>query len=202
MRVPVPVTISAAVEGDTDEAVVRILIRHVGAEPGTFYGKKGKPHLKNHISGYNNAAHRTPWFVLVDLDRDAECAPPLVEEWIPIPAPFLCFRVAVRTIEAWLLADAESVAAFFGIARRKVPIRPENVGDPKSTMVNLARISRSRDIRLDMVPREGSGRSIGPAYPSRLIEFTTSYWRPEQAAIASESLRRAIACLQRLAMPA
>ena len=66
-------------------------------------------------------------------------------------------------------------------------------------MVELARRSRRRDIRDDMVPRERSGRSVGPAYPSRLIEYVESPWRPEAAARQADSLRRAIACLQRLA---
>jgi hypothetical protein len=36
-------------------------------------------------------------------------------------------------------------------------------------VVELARYSRRRDIREDMVPRPGSGRSVGAAYTSRLI---------------------------------
>ena len=55
------------------------------------------------------------------------------------------------------------------------------------------------EIRDDMVPREGSGRSIGPAYVSRIIEFALSHWRPAEASHRSESLRRAIACLNNLA---
>jgi len=71
------VVVSAAVEGIVDEAVVRKLIVQAGGRPGTVYGKSGKPHLRRQIQGYNNAARHSPWIVLVDLDRDAECAPPL-----------------------------------------------------------------------------------------------------------------------------
>lgn len=42
-------TISAAVEGSLDEAVVSRLIRNVGALPGTVYGKNGKPYLRGRI---------------------------------------------------------------------------------------------------------------------------------------------------------
>jgi hypothetical protein len=38
----IAVVIYGAVEGLVDEAVVRRLIRHVGAEPGPIYGKNGK----------------------------------------------------------------------------------------------------------------------------------------------------------------
>lgn len=193
--------ISAAVEGVTDEAVVRRLVAHVGAEPGTVYGRVGKPHLKERIAGYNNAARHAPWFVLVDLDRDADCAPPLVAGWLPEPAPLLCFRVAVRAVEAWLLADADAIAGFLGVARKKIPGDPDALPAPKQALVNLARASRRRAVREDIVPREGSGRPVGPAYASRLIEFASSSWRPAAAADRSDSLRRAIACLRNLAKP-
>ena len=193
------VTISAAVEGVTDEAVIRRLITHVGAEPGPVYGKTGKPSLREKIAGYNNAARHAPWVVLVDLDQDAHCAPHLCASWIPAPAEHLCFRVAVRAVEAWLIADAEALAGFLGVGRARVPADPENLANPKEALVNVARTSRRREIRDDMVPREGSGRSIGPAYVSRIIEFALSHWRPAEASHRSESLRRAIACLNNLA---
>jgi hypothetical protein len=194
-----PAIISAAVEGVTDEAVVRRLIVHVGAEPGPVYGKSGKPHLKERIQGYNNAARHTPWLVLVDLDQDEDCAPPLRAAWIPAPAPQLCFRVAVRSVEAWIMADADAIAGFLGIARAKVPSDPDRVSEPKQALVNLARASRRKATREDIVPREGSGRTVGPAYASRMIELVSTHWRPAIASQRSDSLRRAIGCLQRLA---
>lgn len=190
--------ISAAVEGSTDEAVAVRLIGHIGAQPGFVYGKQGKPHLRNKVWSYNQAAQHAPWLVLVDLDRDTDCAPPLRAAWLPKPAPQLCFRVAVRAVEAWLIADVEALAGFLGVARSQVPSDPESLPDPKSAMVNLARASRRSAIRVDMVPREGSGRAVGPAYSSRLIEFVSSHWRPDVAAKRADSLRRAIRCLQRL----
>jgi hypothetical protein len=192
------VVVSAAVEGIVDEAVVRKLIVQTGGRPGTVYGKNGKPYLRRQIEGYNNAAKRLPWLVLVDLDRDAECAPPLCEQWLPDPALYLCFRVAVREVEAWLMADGESLSSFLSVARSRIAAEPEQLFDPKTEMVNLARHSRRRQIREDMVPRERSGRQVGPAYASRLMEYVETGWRPEVAAQRAESLRRAIDCLRRL----
>jgi len=189
--------ISAAVEGIVDEAVVRKLIVVAGASPGPVYGRQGKPFLRQRIRGYNAAAQYQPWFVLVDLDSDYDCAPPLRASWLPEVAPHLCFRVAVREVEAWLLADAERLADFLS-ARKRPPANPEALGDPKSEMIALARSSRRRDIREDMVPRQESGRLVGPAYTSRLIEFASSVWRPNVAAQRAASLRRAIDCLKRL----
>jgi hypothetical protein len=192
------VVISAAVEGLVDEAVVRKLIIEAGGNPGTVYGKKGKPFLRQTILGYNNAARHSPWVVLVDLDRDAECAPPLRAEWVPDPAQCLCFRVAVREVEAWLMADPESLASFLAVARSRIPSDPEQLLQPKTEMVNLARRSRRRDIRDDMVPREQSGRSVGPADTSRLVEYVQALWRPQVAVERAQSLRRATGHLKRM----
>ncbi len=187
-----PTIITAAVEGPTDEAVAQRLVSHVGANMGAVFGKQGKPNLRLKLSGYNNAARYDPWFILMDLDRDADCVPSILSSWLPDPAPMICFRVAVREVEAWLMADGESLADFLGISITKIPNRPEVLDEPKTALVNLARSSRRRAIRDDMVPRAGSGRSTGPAYTSRLIEFASRSWRPDVAAQNSDSLARAI----------
>jgi len=191
-------TIAAAVEGLTDEAVARKLIAHVGANVGQIYGGKGKSHLRKRISGYSNAARYTPWLVLVDLDHDADCTPPFVADWLQNPPKLLCFRVAVRAVEAWLLADVEMISAFLRVARARIPHDPQSLDDPKAALVELARASRRAEIRQDMVPRDGSGRKVGPAYTSRLIEYVNEKWRPAEAARRVESLQRAIRCLRRL----
>jgi hypothetical protein len=198
MSAVAPIVISSAVEGVVDEAVVKHLIVWAGAEIGPIYGKRGKPLLRQKVNGYNNAARYHPWIVIVDLNREAECPPPLKRIWLPNPEPFMCFRIAVREIEAWLLADRERFASFFRVRLSDVPAKPELLDDPKEAVVELSRRSRSRDIRLDMVPRPGSGRKIGPAYVSRLIEFISDPergWRPERAARSSHSLSR---CLDRV----
>jgi hypothetical protein len=193
-----PVVISSAVEGLVDEAVVKRLIVETGGNPGPVYGKNGKPHLKKHINGYNQAARLRPWLVLIDLNHEFDCAPPLKSVWLQKPSSLMCFRVAVREVEAWLLADRQRFSSFFQIPLSIVPTGPESIDNPKELIVNLAGRSRSRAIRDDMVPRLGSGRSIGPGYPSRLIEFAIDDrkgWRPQHAARSSDSLKR---CLNRL----
>jgi len=84
----------------------------------------------------------------------------------------------------------------------KIPANPDTTDEPKQTMVSLARLSRKRPVQEDMVPRRGSGRVVGPAYVSRLIEFisdSTHGWRPDVAAERSASLARLIRSIQRLA---
>lgn len=195
MSVPI---IKAAVEGLIDEAVVRRLIAHVGGVVGEVHGRDGKAHLHQRLQGYNRAALHESWIVLVDLDADADCAPMLRDAWLPRAAPRLCFRIVVREIEAWLMADAATLADYLSVARSRIPMNVEGLGSPKTTLVNLARGSRRRNIRTDMVPHEGSGRQVGSVYVSRLIEYVQTTWRPEVASRRSESLHRAIVCLRRL----
>lgn len=193
--------ISGAVEGIVDEAVFRRLVRTARAEAGPVYGRTGKHQLLDRLPAYNHAARFSPWLVLVDLDHDAECAPPYRAAILPAPSEWMCCRVAVREVEAWVLGDRQRMAEFLEVSPRRLPTAPENEEDPKRIVVNLARHSRSRDIRQDLVPREGSGRSEGPAYASRLIEFISDSrhgWRPGVAAHASGSLSRCLRALRRL----
>ena len=81
-----PVVFSGAVEGTVDEAVLRRLVEHVGVTIGPVYGKKGKELLRQRIGNYNQAARFSPWVVLVDLDQEADCAPPLKVAWLSNPA--------------------------------------------------------------------------------------------------------------------
>jgi hypothetical protein len=193
--------ISGAVEGIVDEAVFCRLVRAAGGEPGPIYGKSGKHALVRSLTAYNNAARFAPWLVLIDLDHDADCAPPYRNGLLAAPSARMCLRVAVREVESWLLADRERMADLLDVNPKWLPGEPDAVDDPKQTIVKLARRSRDRAIRRDLVPREGSGRSEGPAYASRLIEFASDDrhgWRPATATRSSDSLSRCLRALRHL----
>ena len=198
--------ISAAVEGVMDEVVLRTLIQHVGAQPGGFYGKHGKQYLSKYFQAYLRAARLEPWVVMIDLDHDSDCPAMVRRNWLfragaQESLPLLCFRIAKREVEAWLLADRERIAQFLGVPARFVEPDPEQLDDPKTAIIRLVERSRIKQLKAEMLPRPGSFRDVGPAYNSRLIQFVTNRgrgWRPEIAAQSSESLRRALACLRRL----
>ena len=191
-----------------DEVVLRSLIHHVGAQPGGFYGKHGKQYLLKYMQAYVRAARLEPWVVMIDLDHDADCPIPVRRNWLlrggahEQNIPLLCFRIAIREVESWLLADRERIAEFLGVPPRWVTNEPEALDDPKGAIISLVARSRLKRLKSEMLPRPGSFRNVGPAYNSRLIQFVMNRrdgWRPEVAAHSSESLRRAIACLRRLA---
>lgn len=192
--------ISGAVEGPSDEAVLRRLVVDRGGNVHRVQVQHGKPNLRRALPGYNNAARGDPWLVLVDLDQEFECAPRLASAWLPQPREFMRFRVVVRQIEAWLLADADRFSEFFGVRRDAVPGQPDNLEDAKEALLALVATSTRRAIREDMLPRTRSGRRVGPAYTSRLIEFATRQtgWRPAVAAMSSPSLLSCIARLNEL----
>jgi hypothetical protein len=195
-----PAAISGAVEGIVDQAVFERLVESVGAEVGNVFPKGGKARLLAKIRGFNQAARFGPWLVLVDLDRE-ECAPPFRRRFLRSVAPNMAFRVAVHAVEAWLLADRRRIATWLDVPLGLVPARPEALPDPKLAVVNLARRSRSRDVRVEMVPRDGSGRNVGALYPSRVGEFVRDKergWRPEVAACSSDSLDRCLRDLRRI----
>lgn len=186
--------ITTAGEGPSDEAVIERIVDHVGGKVAISHLCSGKQDLLRRLPGFNRAAQLSPWFVLVDLDA-VDCAPPFVGQWLPQPASQMCFRVAVRELEAWLLADRVRVATFLGVRQNAIPADPEELQDPKQTLVNIAQKSRLSTIRDELVPHPASGRLVGAGYTGRIIEFATKRWRPEAAAERAESLRR---CLHRL----
>lgn len=200
--------VTAAVEGPMDEAALRRICRSRGVVVGDVYGRRGKQYILGRVNGFNNSAQHRHWVVLVDLDDDYDCAPIALPVWMANPATLMCFRIVVRELEAWLLADAERIAEFLGVRRNLIPHAPETLPDPKATLINLARQSRTRAIREDIVPEPGTGQSIGPAYSTRLIQFIRDInrgWRPDVAAQNAPSLAscaEAIAHLAQLPFPA
>jgi hypothetical protein len=99
-------------------------------------------------------------------------------------------HLAVRSVESWLLADAEAFSGYFGVRRSAIPGDPDSLANPKLTFVNLLRASRRRAMREAIVPMPGSSAATGPGYAASLMAFTREHWRPPVAARRSESLHR------------
>jgi hypothetical protein len=189
--------VTLAVEGPTDAVAAKRLLDEAGLEAGPAYVKIGKGPLDKSLNGYNNAARISCWLVLRDLDRDADCAPEIRRQLLPTPAPHMRLHLAVRALEAWLIADAEAITEALSISAVRVPPDPEAIADPKRMLVDLARNSRSKAIRRALVPAAGTTASVGPGYTAFLTEFISQDWRPEVAAARSQSLARLRTFLRR-----
>lgn len=190
---------NAVVEDLLSEIVLRRL-----AEPrfaiGTVYGRRGVGYIASQIRAFNNAARGAPWIVLADLDNNA-CAPGLIRNWLPNgPNPNLILRIAVREVEAWLLADAATFAQMLGIAAHLVPTQPENLPDPKRALIATCRHSRRRELRKDVLPRHPSDAQ-GPGYNERVGQFVNSAWQPGVARRSAPSLDRAMNALASFQWP-
>lgn len=195
-----PIPVSLAVEGVLDEAVLRHLLAQIGRPflVEACYGKRGKDYLRQNVARFNYAAAHKPFILLTDLDEE-DCPPGLVKRWLPQGQHGnLVLRIAVREVEAWLLADRDQLAGFLGIADTEIPQWPDRQLDPKALVVRLARRSRKRDIREDLVPAHESSSKVGKNYVGRLIHFVRNIWRVDAATRGrSPSLDRAMMALER-----
>ena len=175
-------------------AVMRRLLADCGRgiQVHTAIISGGVDAIRKRVPVYRNACRVLPHVLLIDLDQ-TPCAPDLLESWgLTHKMPTLLIRVAVRTVEAWLLADALGLAEQLKVSPTKIPSRPETLENPKQTLVNLARHSRSRRIASELAPSPGSRAQVGPLYNTRLCEFVAQRWSPQKASKGAPSLAKTI----------
>lgn len=186
--------IVVAVEDELSGEVMRRLIAASGRNFAIdrLINTRGNGQIKAGINKFKSACHAVPHVILTDLDKYS-CPLALLQAWkaIRLP-PQLLFRIAVREVESWLLADRDGIAEFLHVAVAKVPRNPESELDPKRSLINLARRSRKRRLVEELVPAQGSSASIGPLYNARLSEFVNTAWDIDRAKVLAESLSRTI----------
>lgn len=188
-------------EDALSEAVIDRIIQFVGVdiEVITRMRKNGIGYLKSKFPELVRLARSVPVLMLVDLDRK-ECAPTLLKDWVQDLAlpDGLLFRVAVREVEAWLLADHEAFAEFAGTPAEQLPENPDELDDPKQVLLNLVRRYARRPTKDALLPRKGAFSKVGVGYNTELIRFVNEIWRPDRAAEYSDSLARMIPRVQAL----
>jgi Domain of unknown function (DUF4276) len=150
---------------------------------------RGYGTLKRKTPNYDQMSrHGVPVLMLTDLDG-APCPSGKITEWLGrTPGRGFLFRICVREIEAWLLADRSAMAAFLKIKEDKVPSAPEKLADPKAFLIKLAQAA-PRKIRVGLTPL---GRAtIGPDYNELLARHIAESWSLDRAAAHAPSLKRA-----------
>lgn len=185
-----------AVESWADELVAERIIAKAGHQPRRILTARVKVLLDARIPGYNSSARHRCWLVMSDLDHDdgGTCIADLRRALAggEVSAG-MALRLAVRTTESWLLADTNGFSQFFHVSATGIPPNPESLDNPKRALVDTCRRSRSAAIRASVVPRQGSGRSVGPEYAATIREFVAMVWDLDRAVLASPSLARAVA---------
>ena len=204
------VVFSYAEDKPSRDVLVRLVERHNAKGNRAISFHLGTPEIKD---GYGNIKKMCPAFldmakaglysfVLTDLDR-WECPATLIRNWFfsgktgsfPLPKEIV-FRVAVREVEAWLMADKEAFANFLGIPPANFADAPDSLPDPKQFLLNAVRRKATKKTILAMLPKGNA--SIGPEYNDNLCEFINTCWSIDRACARSQSLRRAVAALERI----
>lgn len=184
--------INLVVEDNVHEFILRKVLE---TNPDKYilndvFGKRGNNYIKQKLSSFNQASKFTPYLVLTDLDA-INCPPELIQSWINFQkSPNLIFRIAVKEAEAWLLGDKQNFSSFLGISANRINDNPESIPQPKEHIVQLARDSRKRKIREDLIP-QGTA-IVGRNYNSCLGEFIFNYWDVNAASQKCNSLKRLI----------
>lgn len=190
--------ISILVEGTLDEAVAKKILRSAGATPGTVFPKRGKSYVKNNISDFNDLAQGMPVMALIDLmDTHSECPVEVIRAWLPHREEAMLFRVVVREIESWILADRTSVSRLLGVRKSKIPHHPEELKDPKASFMECAQLSPKDGLRNALVPDDPTTRAEGPAYTNRMTQFVRNQWDLGRARKNADSLNRCIRAVER-----
>lgn len=138
-------SVNIVVEDSLSEIVLRRLINHRRRDliVGTRYplrplpggpqnpqnkkerrGLSGYGQIKVLLPAFNKAAQKgQPCIVLTDLDVHVSCPGQLLPLWLCGTAVSrnLLFRIAVKEVEAWLLADRKNLADFLEVDETMVP---------------------------------------------------------------------------------
>lgn len=188
--------INFLVEGGIDEAVARNLVCFTGHEAGHCFGRSGFGYIKNKINGFNLSAQGSHFLALVDfMDTGLTCPGEVLNQWLPHRNKQMLFRVVVREIESWLLADTEAIADFLNVTKSLIPDQVEDLDNPKQVLINIARRSRSKSLRESLIPSIQSTAREGILYNPEMTRFARDFWNPEKALTNSRSLEK---CVQRL----
>jgi len=192
--------ITLATEDELSEQVGLMLADEAGLLVDQKLRKGGYGYLRARITNFCQMALQHPVVVIADLDRQ-QCPSTLLAQWLGTKKrpDNLLVRIAVREIEAWLLADHHAMRDLLGARVGPLPRKPDILRDPKNTLLTLAKRA-PRNVRDDLLPASSAViASQGLGYNARLCGMVKSLWNPARASELSPSLRKARQRLKELA---
>ena len=203
--------VNIAVEDRLSETVLRVLLRHARSRPvvsqsfpiskgwQTEVGPNGYGYIRKNLAAFNAGAKHTPFVVLVDADN-RPCPPETIRLWLDgaVQDSNLIIRVAIREVEAWLLADRLGLASYLAVSEECIPHETTRIKDPKRYIARLAARSRRKEIRTDLAREPGTRSKTGPFFAQSLQFFVKNLWDINVARCHSDSLNRAMIALDKL----
>jgi hypothetical protein len=193
----IPKSIILAVEDKLSELVSARILSSLGIDVSVTLGLKGKNYLEKKARSLNKTAQGFPVLMIADQDSAAQCPPTLINSWVgKNQNPLFLLRVAVMEIESWIMADRKGIADFLSIPLDRIPGNPDLITQPKEFLVSLARKSKKKQLRDQLVPRPGATNSVGPENNISLGSFVQSSWNMSRALSVSPSLKRTMSRLQ------
>jgi len=183
--------IAVATEDQLSEAIALRLLADVQAPHYITHRlrKGGFGYLRSKMGSWYQMAQHQVMVVLTDLDR-ANCLVEFREQWLTAhPPENLVFRVAVREVESWVLADHIAMRALIG-PRGVLPPAPDSLADPKQVLLALVK-GAPTPVRDDLLKVVDGNLAQGLGYNARLTAWVESEWCPNRTAERSPSLARA-----------
>lgn len=169
--------------------------------------------VKASMGSYNTLAVHYPVILLTDLD-DGPCAPIGKDRLLGgiIQSRDFVVNLAVDEVEAWLMADKNGFARYFGLPVTSMPISipqkmsgrkalPELSVPLKSSWYlthQLMQKSTNAQRKAQVAVSPSDKNSKGKEYNTAIVPFIRDHWDPEVARLASNSLNRMILRLQKL----
>jgi hypothetical protein len=195
------IPISVATEDELSEAIALRLISELKRPHRVIHklGRKGNGYLRTKMDSWCQMAEHQVMMVLTDLDR-SNCLVEFRDKWLahrPLP-PSLVFRIAVREVESWALADHQAMRELVG-KKGVLPTAPDELPDPKQALLGLGSTA-PKSVRDDLIKSNDGQLRQGLGYNARLTHWINTVWCPERAAERSPSLARARIRLQEAAV--
>ena len=194
------IPIAVATEDELSEAIALRLISELKRPHQVIHklGRKGNGYLRTKMDSWYQMAEHLLMMVLTDLDR-ANCLVEFRYQWVAdrkLPES-LIFRIAVREVESWALADHDAMRELVG-KKGVLPMAPDELPDPKQALLSLCRTA-PKSVREDLIKCNDGQLRKGLGYNTRLTHWINTVWCPQRAAERSPSLARARKRLQEAA---
>lgn len=186
------IQIAVATEDELSEAIALRLISELQRPLHVTHKLRrgGFGYLRSKMDSWSKMAEHQIMFVLTDLDR-ANCLVEFRDQWQggrPLPAS-LVFRIAVKEVESWALADHQAMRELVG-RKGVLPTEPDALPDPKQAMLGLGKTA-PKSVRDDLIKTIDGQLRQGVGYNALLTHWINTVWSPERAAERSPSLARA-----------